>query len=282
MTEQQHTLRDLLEFEGIGLHTGVQSRVTIRPQDAGTGLRFRLGEDGPFVMAHAENVVESRRATVIGSGECSVSTVEHLLSALFAMGVDNALIEVEGPEIPAMDGSAGVFARAIERVGTTSQASLRPVLAISQPFYYRDGDARLVVLPAERLRIKFFVDYAAPIGTQFFDAAIEPQSYLEEIAPARTFGYVHEIETLLADGLGRGGSLANALLFAQDGPLTPLRWPNEVVRHKTLDLIGDLALLGAWPLCEIISIKSGHRLHAAATKDLRQTHQALHPETARA
>ena len=269
---QQHTLRDVLEFEGVGLHTGAGARVRIRPQVAGSGLRFRLGEGGPVVAALAENVSGTRLATVIGSGERSVSTVEHVLSALLGMGVDNALIEVEGPEIPVMDGSAAVFAQGIDRVGTVEQNVPRSTLVVDRPFFYRDGDARLVVLPAPEFRIKFFVDYAAPIGTHYFDGAIEPQTYLREIAPARTFGQSHEVEALLAAGLARGGTLDNALVFAPEGPLTPLRWPNEVVRHKVLDLIGDLALLGARPQCEIISIKSGHKLHAVATNDLRSAY----------
>jgi UDP-3-O-[3-hydroxymyristoyl] N-acetylglucosamine deacetylase len=267
--QQQYTLRDVLEFEGVGLHTGVATRVTIRPQVAGSGLRFRLGEGGPIVPALAEHVVETRRATVIGSGDRTVSTVEHVLSALFGMGVDNALIEVAGPEIPAMDGGAAVFAQAIEHVGVAGQGAPPHILTVDRAFYYRDGDATLVVLPAEEFRVKFLVDFAPPVGTQYFDDTIDPQRYLAEIAPARTFGYLHEIEALLAAGLARGGTLDNALVFAPDGPMTPLRWPNEVVRHKVLDLLGDLALLGARPRCEIISVKSGHRLHALATNDLR-------------
>jgi UDP-3-O-[3-hydroxymyristoyl] N-acetylglucosamine deacetylase len=270
--QQQHTLREVLEFEGIGLHTGAEARVTVRPQVAGSGLRFRLGTGGPVVPALAENVVETRRTTVLGVGERTVSTVEHLLSALFAMGVDNALIEVDGPEIPVMDGSAAVFAQAVEHAGLAPQATARPRFVVDRPFFYREGNATLVVLPAEEFRIQFFVDFAPPVGAQSLDMPIEPDRFLAEIAPARTFGYLHEVEALLAAGLARGGSLDNALVFAPDGPLTPLRWPNEVVRHKALDLIGDFALLGAWPQCEVISIKSGHRLHAIATNGLREVY----------
>ena len=270
--QQQHTLRDVLEFEGIGLHTGAEARVTVRPQVAGSGLRFRLGAGGPVIPALAENVVETRRSTVIGDGERTVSTVEHLLSALFAMGVDNALIEVDGPEIPAMDGSAAAFAQAIEHAGIAPQATARRRFVVDRPFFYREGNATLVVLPCEEFRIQFSVDFAPPVGAQFLDMSIAPDRFLAEIAPARTFGYLHEVEALLAAGLARGGSLDNALVFAPDGPMTPLRWPNEVVRHKALDLIGDFALLGAWPQCEVISIKSGHRLHALATNGLREAH----------
>jgi UDP-3-O-[3-hydroxymyristoyl] N-acetylglucosamine deacetylase len=267
--QQQYTLSDVLEFEGVGLHTGAIARMRIRPQPAGTGLRFQLGEGGPIVPALAENVVETRRATVIGDGKRSVSTVEHILSALFGMGVDNALVEVDGPEIPAMDGSAAGFAEAIERVGRTVQAIGRGLFVVDRPFFYRDRDALLVILPAERFRIKCAVDFKAPIGAQYFEDTIDPATYRSELAPARTFGYLQEYESLLERGLARGGSLDNALVFGAEGALNEMRWPNEVVRHKVLDLIGDFALLGAWPQCEIVAIKTGHHLHVSALRELR-------------
>jgi UDP-3-O-acyl N-acetylglucosamine deacetylase len=265
----QHTLRSVLEFEGVGLHTGAPARLRIRPQVAGSGLRFRLDDGRVTFPAHAEYVVETRRATVVGSGEHRVSTVEHVLSALFAMGVDNALLEVEGPEIPVLDGSSATFAEAIAKAGVVEQHAGRALFAIDAPQVFRDGDAMLVVAPAPAFRIRFAVDYAPPVGAQFLDAAIDPDYYLREIAPARTFGYLHEVEALLQAGLARGGTLENALVFGPDGPLTELRWPNEVVRHKVLDLIGDFALLGAWPQFEVLSVKSGHRLHARAAQELR-------------
>ena len=265
----QHTLREPLEFTGVGLHTGSPARVRVVPQAAGSGLVFRLVDAGVTFPALPECVVETRRATVVGSGGATVSTVEHLLSALFAMGVDNASIEVEGPEIPVLDGSAGIFVRAIEASGLASQTVPRTLVVVDRPMIFRDGDAVLAVAPADAFRIRFAVDFAPPVGAQFIDATIEPDYYASEIAQARTFGYLREVEALLAAGLARGGSLENALVFSPDGPLTPLRWPNEVVRHKVLDLIGDFALLGGWPQCDVVSIKSGHRLHAQAVAALR-------------
>ncbi|HEY0797847.1 MAG TPA: UDP-3-O-acyl-N-acetylglucosamine deacetylase, partial [Candidatus Baltobacteraceae bacterium] len=211
----QHTLRESLEFEGVGLHTGAAVRVVIRPQIAGSGLRFRRG--GVTFPAHASYVVETRRATVLGVGEQTVSTVEHLLSALFAMGVDNALIDVDGPEIPVADGSSATFCEGIAKVGLTEQHAPRALCTVNEARYFRDGDALLVVLPADNFRIRFAVDYAPPIGEQFFDHVIEPEFYAREIAPARTFGYLHEVEALRANGLARGGSLDNALVFAPGG-----------------------------------------------------------------
>jgi len=264
----QHTLRETLAFEGVGLHTGAAVRARIVPQQANHGIRFSLDGAASFA-ATSDHVVETRRATVLGDGTRTVSTVEHVLSALFALGVDNALVEVTGPEMPVLDGSAGVYVDAIVATGLVEQAALRPRFALPAPAVFADGDAVVVVTPADEFRVRYAVDFAAPVGAQFFDAAIDAETYRSEIAQARTFGYVHEVEALLAAGLARGGSLDNALVFAPEGPLTPLRWPNEVVRHKTLDLIGDFALLGAWPQFEVIAIKSGHRLHAKAVAALR-------------
>jgi UDP-3-O-[3-hydroxymyristoyl] N-acetylglucosamine deacetylase len=266
--QPQHTLRDVLEFEGVGLHSGAAVRVTIRPQVAGSGLRFRLAGGATF-PAHAEYVVETRRATVLGSGEQRISTVEHVLSALFAMGIDNALLEVEGPEIPVLDGSAAAFAEAIAKVGSIEQPAPRALLLVDTPRYFREGDATLAILPADEVSVTFAVEFAPPVGAHFIDFVVDPDSYVREIAPARTFGYLRDVEALIAAGLARGGSLDNALVFGPEGPLTPLRWPNEVVRHKVLDLIGDFALLGAWPQAQFVAIKSGHKLHARAAKVLR-------------
>lgn len=276
----QHTLRDVVEFEGVGLHTGAACRVWIHPQVAGSGLRFCLG--GATFPAHGEHVVETRLATVIGDGTRSVSTVEHLLSAVFALGLDNARIDVEGPEIPVLDGSAAPFAEAIARVGLADQHVPRATIAPAVPMAFHDGDAVVIVLPADAFRIRFTVDFPAPVGAQFFDVTVDADSFRREIAPARTFGYLRDVEAMRRAGLARGGSLDNALVFDDDGPMTPLRWPNEVVRHKVLDLIGDFALLGAWPQCEVIALKSGHRLHAQAVRGLRaaQTQRAYAPGAA--
>jgi UDP-3-O-[3-hydroxymyristoyl] N-acetylglucosamine deacetylase len=266
---EQHTLRDVLEFEGVGLHTGAPARVRVRPQPAGTGVRFALDGGRVEFAATADNIVETRLATVVGAENARVSTVEHILSALFALGVDNACLEVEGPEIPVLDGSSAIFCAAIEKTGVEAQGRSRPAFEIDRPMVFRDGDAVLAVAPSDAFRVKFAVDFAPPVGAQFIDATIEPDFYVREISAARTFGYLRDVQALLAAGLARGGSLDNALVFDDRGPLTPLNWPNEVVRHKVLDLVGDFSLLGAWPKIEVISVKSGHKLHAQAARELR-------------
>jgi len=267
--QYQTTLRAKLEFDGVGLHTGAPSRVTLLPAQAKSGLQFVL-EGGVRFPGTAEYVVETSRATVLGTGGRTVSTVEHLLAALFGMGIDNVEIHVSGPEIPVMDGSAKLFADAISSAGTISLDKPRMRFVPTSPTFFRDGDRSLIVLPAASFRIKFMAEYAAPIGTQFFDSEITPRVFSQEVAASRTFGYLHEVEGLRRRGLALGGTLENAVVFAPDGPMQALRWPNEPVRHKVLDMIGDLALLGAWPQCEIIAIKSGHKLHCLATQELRR------------
>jgi UDP-3-O-[3-hydroxymyristoyl] N-acetylglucosamine deacetylase len=265
----QATLRRPIRFEGVGVHSGKLARVEVRPAAVDEGIAF-VFPDGKRVPATSDRIVDTARATVVGEGADSVSTVEHLLSALFALGVSNADVAVDGPEIPAEDGSAERFADAIAEAGVALQDRERPTLELTQPLSYRSGDRAVVLLPADAFRVRFVADFPPPVGVQYFDGAIEPESYRREIAGARTFGYLHEIEALRARGLALGGTLENALVFAPDGPMQPLRWPNEVVRHKVLDLVGDFSLLGMWPLCEVIAIKSGHELHATVTRDLRR------------
>jgi UDP-3-O-[3-hydroxymyristoyl] N-acetylglucosamine deacetylase len=264
----QATLREPLRFEGIGLHTGAHATVEVRPAPAGDGIAFLIGKTR--VPAVVEHVLDTSRATVIGIGESSVSTTEHLLSALFAMGVSNAEILVNGPEIPALDGSAAEFVEGIADAGLEMQAYPRKVIELDRPIWLRAGDRMLAAFPSDGFRVRFVADFPDPIGTQYFDGEIDPEHYATEVAAARTFAYLHEVEALWARGLGRGGSLENALIFAAEGPMQELRWRNEAVRHKVLDLIGDFALLGGWPQFEIVAIKSGHELHASMLRALQR------------
>jgi UDP-3-O-[3-hydroxymyristoyl] N-acetylglucosamine deacetylase len=263
----QATLRSPFRFDGVGLHTGVQCVVDVRPGAPDSGLVFCVGSIR--FPALADYVIETSRATVVGFAGASVSTTEHLLSALLGMGVSNAEIVVDGPEIPVRDGSAKEFADAIAAAGIEEQDRPRTTLTVETPMVFRDGEKMLALLPADEFRVRFVADFAAPIGAQYFSDAIDAGVYRDEIAAARTFGYLHEVEALRARGLAQGGTLDNALVFGPDGPLQPLRWPNEVVRHKVLDLIGDLALLGAYPQCEVLAIKSGHAMHARVTQAMR-------------
>ncbi len=264
---RQTTLARPFAFEGTGLHTGAPARVRVEPAPIDSGFVIQTGTVS--FSATADAVVDTSRATVLGSGEATVSTVEHLLSALFGMGLSNARIVADGPEIPVADGSARSFVEAIDRAGVVEQGRERPCVRIAAPLHVGDADRLVVLLPSETFRVRFIADFEAPIGTQYTDVTVTPGTYRDDICGARTFGWLHEVEALRARGLAQGGSLDNAVVFTADGPMQPLRWPNEVVRHKVLDLLGDFALLGAWPLVEIVAIKSGHALHARAVHALR-------------
>lgn len=239
----------------------------ILPAPAGTGLRFRLDGGEPFA-ARAERVVDTRLATVLSDGVRRVSTVEHLLSALNGMGVANATIEVDGPEIPVFDGSAKAYADAVAAVGLREFPEPLLRFAPAEARWFRDGDKLLVILPAASFRVRAAIDFPPPIGVQYHELEVTPETYREQIAASRTFGYRHDAERLLAAGLAKGASPDTAVIFDLDGPPPELRSPNEPVRHKILDLIGDFALLGAYPQCEIVAVKSGHALHYAAVRDL--------------
>jgi len=262
------TLRAPLRFEGVGLHTGATAVMEILPAQPGEGVAFLV--NGTRIPATAEYASESPLATVIGTDGVKISTIEHVLSALLACGVSDAQIVLDGPEIPILDGSARPYVDAIEEAGLAESAHARPVFSLHEAFELRDGDRAVVVLPSPEFRVRFVGDYPEPIGTHYFDGVITPELYRDEIAGARTFAMLRDVEAMRAAGLARGGSLDNALVYADDGPMQPLQWPNEVVRHKVLDLIGDFALLGAWPQCEVIAIKSGHAMHARVTRELRK------------
>jgi UDP-3-O-[3-hydroxymyristoyl] N-acetylglucosamine deacetylase len=262
------TLREPLHFTGVGLHTGTGAAMDIRPAEPGVGYTFVVG--GIRIPATADYANESPLATVIGHDGKRISTIEHVLSALLAMGVSDAEIVLEGEEIPILDGSATIYADAIAATGLRESAQARPVFAPDSPVEMRDGDKVVVVLPAPAFRVRFIGEYEAPIGTQYFDAVVTPERYRSEIAAARTFAFLRDVEAMRAQGLARGGSLDNALVYDEQGPMQALTWPNEPARHKALDLIGDLALLGAYPQCEVIAIKSGHALHTRLTRELRK------------
>jgi UDP-3-O-[3-hydroxymyristoyl] N-acetylglucosamine deacetylase len=241
--------------------------VRVFPAPVGTGFRFRL-DDAVEFPAHPDFVVDTSRATVLGSGDYRVSTVEHLLSALSGSGVTNALIAVDGPEIPASDGSALEFITAIDAAGIEDQGIAQRRTIVREPQVFRDGDKVLAVIPAPAFRVRMTIDFPQPVGSQYVDYDSSAVGYRSAVAPNRTFGFRHEVEALLARGLALGGSLDNAVVFDVDGPLAPLRSADEPARHKVLDLIGDFALLGAYPQCEVIAIKSGHKLHFEAVQAL--------------
>ncbi len=213
-------------------------------------------------------MVDTSRATVLGSGEHRVSTVEHLLSALTGAGITNAHIAVDGSEIPASDGSALEFITAIDAAGIENQGVPQRRTVVTEPQVFRAGDKVLAIVPAPAFRVRMMIDFPQPVGSQYVDYDSAVDGYRAAVAPNRTFGFRHEVEALIARGLAMGGSLDNAVVFDTDGPMAPLRSADEPARHKILDLIGDFALLGSYPQCEVIAIKSGHALHFEAVRAL--------------
>lgn len=270
----QHTLAGEVTRSGIGLHSGTSTQVTIRPAAAGEGRYFvRVDLPGaPVISAQIEAVNPTMLSTELVNGNAKVRTVEHLLASLAGLGVDNARIEIDGAEVPLLDGSAHEWAVAIADVGLVSQ-SAQVTRSILEPIWIYEGDAFVAAIPAPALRFSYGIDFElAAIGNQWHSWPPDRDSFLTEIAPARTFGLAHQIDQLRSSGLIKGGSLENALVCGDDGWLNPpLRFSNEPVRHKLLDLVGDLSLLGAIPIAHFLAYKASHRLHTQLAQKISLT-----------
>ena len=260
-------------FGGVGLHSGADASICFRPAPAGSGLTFRDRRSGREIPARAANVTDTSRCTRLGLNGAEVQTVEHVLSALAGLGVDDALIETEGGEMPAGDGSAAPFVALIREAGLREQAgpAVSP-LTLTGPVTVSAGAATVVALPAERFTLSVVLDYPRHpyLGTlaAVFDAGGD---YAAEVAPARTFGFLSEIEALRASGLGLGASRENAVVLGEDGYETPLRFANELARHKLLDLIGDLSLVGRPLLAQVIAVRPSHTLNTRLARTLSET-----------
>jgi UDP-3-O-[3-hydroxymyristoyl] N-acetylglucosamine deacetylase len=269
---QQHTLATEIQQTGVGLHAGQVATVRILPAEANQGRYFvRIDRpDAPLIPAHIAQVRQTTLSTELAEGEASVRTVEHLLAALAGLGVDNARIEIDGSEVPLLDGSARLWAEAIAQAGIVAQAQPRTPLPISEPLWIHQGDAFVAAIPAPQLRFTYGIDFDLPaIGNQWFSWSPGQESFLEAIAPARTFGLAHQIDQLRTAGLIQGGSLENALVCGPEGWINPpLRFSNEPVRHKLLDLVGDFSLLGAFPAAHILAYKASHQLHTQLVHQL--------------
>lgn len=261
----QKTLAQPIHFAGTGLHLGQPVEVAIHPAGANHGLRFvRADLPGkPSIQAHYSKVVDTTRATTLGDGRATLSTVEHLLAALQGAGVDNARIEVGGPEVPIMDGSAAPFAVLLAQAGLRALPWPRAYLRIQRPVELRQEDQWMRVIPGEP-RITYTIDFTHPlIRRQRFTVPMRSNSFQSDIAPARTFGFLKEVQYLQTRGLALGGSLENAVVLDDFRVLNPggFRFPEECVRHKILDAVGDLALLGL-PLLGRLEVSRGsHELH---------------------
>ncbi|HEX8847199.1 MAG TPA: UDP-3-O-acyl-N-acetylglucosamine deacetylase [Pyrinomonadaceae bacterium] len=272
---KQTTLARPVETSGIGLHTAVPVQIRLVPAPPDTGYVFIRTDLGGFeIPASVEWVAHCSYATTLMRTGVMLSTVEHLLAALRGGGVDNVFIEVDNLEIPIMDGSSEAFTEMIERVGIVEQPLARRALMVRERVSIEQGDRRIQIEPADAYEIDCLIDFKHPlIGVQHFRVNLTNGAFGREIAAARTFGFTEEIEALRRANLIRGGSLDNAIVLTTDGMLneTSLRFADEFVRHKILDIVGDLALLGMPILGRVTAHKSGHILHAALmTKLLRQ------------
>lgn len=258
----QHTLKRPIACANLGLHSGLEIKVTLSPWPVGGGVVFKRSDiaGAPLIPALAGHVSDTRLATTLGRDDFAVSTVEHLIAALATLGVDNVLIEVSGPEVPIMDGSALPWVNLIKSAGLLTQMSPRKYYRITRPFEFSEGDKNFKAYPGFGFSLKNTVSFAAPIGRQEIEFSLTPEFFVKELAPARTFCLAREIEYMQSIGLAKGGSLDNAVVVGDDKIINPEGWrfADEVVRHKSLDVIGDLALAGAPLIGQFEAFKPGH------------------------
>ena len=266
------TLKQAFKRSGIGLHSGITTQVTVTPAAPGEGRYFCRVDlpEKPKIPATVEAVSQTTLSTELAVGDASVRTVEHLLAALSASGVGDACIAINGAEVPLLDGSAKMWVEAIQEAGITTDKLQTPKIKIVSPITIQEGDSFVAAIPAPETRFSYGIDFPyRAIAQQWHSWHPATENFATEIAPARTFGFAEQIEQLQQSGLIKGGNLENALVCSQEGWLNPpLRFTNEPARHKLLDLVGDLSLLGAFPQAHFIAYKASHKLHLALAKKI--------------
>jgi len=267
------TLKAEFKLSGVGLHFGVDTTVKVMPANPGDGRYFVRVDlpDKPIIPAQIAAVGQTTLSTELGSGEAKVRTVEHLLASLSACGVDNARIEINGEELPLLDGSAKNWCEAIAISGIINEDSAaQPVVNLTEPIWIREEDIFVAAIPAPQTRFTYGIDFPyKAIGNQWHSWNPSTEDFAYEIAPARTFGLAEQIEQLQQAGLIKGGSLENALVCSHSGWVNPpLRFTNEPARHKLLDLVGDMSLLGQLPTAHYIAYKASHKLHIQLAKKI--------------
>lgn len=272
----QHTLSRPVSFTDVGLHTGHPVKVTVSPAGANHGIRFKRSGSDDSMPAFLDRVVDTSLATTLADRGMVISTTEHLLAALFGLGIDNAMIEIDGPELPIMDGSAAPFVAKLQQVSRIRQRSRCRVVKITHPIHCQQGDKSVSVKPYNGLKLSCSIDFNhATVPSQSYSLVLSAKRFSEEIAAARTFGFMEQVEALRANGYALGGSLKNAVVIGQQGVINEegLRFVDEFARHKVLDLLGDLALLGCRLLGHVEAVKSGHGQHLALLQAI-----VAHPE----
>jgi len=277
MTVKQKTIASVVSYQGRGLHKGQPVKLIFRPAPVDTGIVFiRTDLPGrPAIPAGVEWVVDTTRGTTLQSDQGEIYTVEHLLAAVAGLGINNLYLEIDSLEPPAADGSAKPFVTILTKAGLQEQEKDCSALVLEKPLWIREKDKFIVALPADYLQISFTLVYEHPaIKTQFAHYVVEPGIFRQDIAPARTFGFLAEVEQLKARGLALGASLENVVVLGTEEPLNPLRFADEFVRHKILDLVGDLSLLGQPLQAHIIAVKSGHSLNTRLAKLIKEEGKA--------
>ncbi|MBV8518186.1 MAG: UDP-3-O-acyl-N-acetylglucosamine deacetylase [Acidobacteria bacterium] len=281
MFVQRRTINTDVSITGIGLHSGIYTTVELHPAPAGSGITFvRADLKGLRIPALQASTTALDYATTVGKDDVQVGTVEHLLSAIMACGITDVDIHIDGPEVPIIDGSALPFMHLIDAAGVRDLGSEIPVLRLREPIEVTHGDKSIRITPANRLIIKYRIDFDHPsIGRQSAHFDFGHDNFLRKIAPARTFGFMRDVEKMRAAGLARGGSVENAVVLDDRGVVNgPLRFRDEFVRHKVLDLIGDLALIGRPIAGEITAHRAGHALHSRFVEQILQAAAAQEAE----
>lgn len=266
MFKYQRTLRKSVQFDGMGLHTGYPVHLELVPAPENTGIVFRRTDLKNFeIEATRAHVARVSYATTLMKKGVMISTVEHLLSTLYGLGIDNLYLDLNSMEVPIMDGSGQIFMDAIAKVGVEEQRGLREYLVIQELIEVRDGDKVAGVYPGGVPKATYIISFQHnAIGRQRIELELNPESYCSEIGPARTFGFITDVDYLRRAGLIRGGSLENAVVLDESGIVnSELRFPNEFVRHKMLDLLGDISLIGRPIIGHLYAEKAGHAIHAA-------------------
>ena len=273
----QRTLKRSLSCAGIGLHSGKKVNLSLKPAPAGTGIRFRRTDlGGVEIPARVSHVGAVAYATQLKLGEARVETVEHLLAALASTRIDNAFIELNTPEVPIMDGSSAPFIYLVQEAGVRTLAEPRKYLKVTRPVTLTRGDKQIALFPSDHFKISYTIGFDHPLlRHQTRTIVVTEDSFIEDIAPARTFTFLKEVEMLRQNGLALGGSLDNAIVISDTGVLnSSLRFEDEFVRHKILDLIGDFALLGHQVIAHAVVHRGGHALHTAMAAQLLQESDA--------
>jgi UDP-3-O-[3-hydroxymyristoyl] N-acetylglucosamine deacetylase len=273
----QQTLRRPIPCTGIGLHSGRKVRLTLKPAPADQGVRFvRADLGGAEIPASLSHLASMHYATGLAREAGTVDTIEHLLAALASLGVDNVIVELDSPEVPIMDGSAAPFVYLIQEAGVRALTAPRRYLKVLRPIALSQGDKRIALYPSDHFKITYSISFDHPLlRHQSRTLRITEGSFVEEIAPARTFGFLKEVEMLRQRGLALGGSLENAVVLSETGVLNnTLRFEDEFVRHKILDAIGDLSLIGHPVIGHLVAHRGGHALHTAFAARILQERDA--------